>query len=198
MLWVKNFLLTSNLNLSSFSLKPFHLALSLSVKVHLPLVYKLPLRTARSKWGLSGAFFSIDWTSPAPSTSRHRSVPAVWSSLWLFSRPTPTGLHFSCAGGPRLECSTSDGALQVQCRRGQPPPSPYWPLLFWSSPGYSWPSRLQEGQQLLEETFQDMQLWRYIVTYLFYSVSTLAKKLSFSTLENRFLKISKYIILSET
>lgn len=55
LLWVNSFLLTSNLNLLSFSLKPFHLVPSLSDCVNV----KLPLSTGRVPSHLPGAFSGI-------------------------------------------------------------------------------------------------------------------------------------------
>ena len=59
-LWVKNFLLISNLNLPCLSLKPFPLVLSPSTLVysHSPPVYSLPSSTGRPQWGPPGAFSS--------------------------------------------------------------------------------------------------------------------------------------------
>ena len=53
-LWVKNFYLTSNLNLPSFSLKHFSFVLSLLnyVKSQPSPVYTLPSTTGRPQWGL--------------------------------------------------------------------------------------------------------------------------------------------------
>jgi len=69
---------------------------------------------------------------PNSSTFLHRrGAPALWSSLWPSSGPTPTNPHMSCAGDPSPGHSTSDGSLWWQSRGGQPPPSPCWPPLCW-------------------------------------------------------------------
>ena len=59
--------LTSNLNIPSFSLKPFPLVLSLSIQKVFPCVYKLPLNIGRLQWALPTAFSFSGWTSPLPS-----------------------------------------------------------------------------------------------------------------------------------
>ena len=66
-LLVKNFPLTSNLNLPSFKLKPFPLVLLLATlaKSLLPSVYRLPSGTERLQWGHPAAFSSPGWISPA-------------------------------------------------------------------------------------------------------------------------------------
>jgi len=73
-LWVNTFLLICSLNLPSFSLKPFALAISLSHSEKswfLPTVCKLPSSTGRPQWGLPRAFFP-GWKIPAPSACLHR------------------------------------------------------------------------------------------------------------------------------
>jgi len=57
-LTVKNFFLTSNLNLTSFSLKPLPLVLSLLVKSPSPAVLQAPSGTGRPQSGLPGGFSS--------------------------------------------------------------------------------------------------------------------------------------------
>jgi len=76
-------------------------------------------------------------------TSFHTPHPPEPYFLRL-NKPTTAAPHSSCAGGPRPRHCTPDGASRRQSRVRQSPPSLYWPLLFWCSPWYRWPSQLQE------------------------------------------------------
>ena len=103
---VKNFPLTSNLNLPSLSLKPSHLVLSLTAheKNDSPTVYNPLLNTGRLQWCLLTAFSSPDWTSPAPLVCLHMAgAPAL---VW-YSQPSsglsPTAPHLSVLGAPDLD-----------------------------------------------------------------------------------------------
>ena len=162
-LWVPHFFLTSSLNLSSFSLKPFPLVLSLSnhVKCQLPSCLYTPFKywkaTTRSACSLltesprlekthritqSNREASPSYTSLTLSIFLHRRgapSPALSSSLWPSSRPTGT------AGCSKARHSTPDGTLQGQSRGGQFIPNathlvmqPRMSLAFWTARAHCW------------------------------------------------------------
>lgn len=90
--WVKNFLLTLNLNLHSFNLKLLPLVPSLSdcVKRLFSILLMFSWSTGKPQWGLHEGFSSSGWITAAPSTILcKRDVPLLWSSLWLSAEPTP-------------------------------------------------------------------------------------------------------------
>ena len=114
---VNNFHLVSNLNLTSFSLKPFPLVLSLPTheKSWFPPVYELPLNVGRLYWSLHAAFSSPDWISPSLSACLHRKdTPALWSSSWPSSGPRQKLHLFPVLGAPDL-----DAVLQMVPHEGR-------------------------------------------------------------------------------
>ena len=126
----------SNVNLHSFSLKPFLLVLSLStcVKTLLPSCLQSVLKyynaIMRSPHGL--LFSSL---SPASSVCLHRrGAPALRSSSWPSSGPSPKAPHPLCDGCPTPGCSTPEGDSQGRSRGEQSPSSPCWPPLFLIQP----------------------------------------------------------------
>ena len=132
---VKNFFLISNLNLPSFSLRPFPLVLSQQLLLKsIPVFLTTPL-TDRLLSGLPGAFPCPGCTAPALSLSSLGSVP----SLGSFCGPPLDALqqiHIS----PVLRTPDLDAVLQVRShsteQRGRSPPSPCWPCCIGCSPGY--------------------------------------------------------------
>ena len=138
---VKNFHLSSILNLTSSSLNWFPIALSLHslTKVPSPNLLWAPFRFGRLQWILPTAFSSPGWTSAAPSTSLHRrDSPALSSSLCFSSGLNPTDLCLSCVGDSSPGRSIPDGSSRGQSNGAWSPSSPCWPPLFWCSLGYSW------------------------------------------------------------
>ena len=100
-LWVKDFFLTSNLNLPSSSLKLFPLVLSLSdcVKSRSPCSSEAPFKYLRPQWVLLRTFSSPSCTSPTPSNHLHsRGAPVLWSfswpSFWTCSNRSPSFLYW--------------------------------------------------------------------------------------------------------
>ena len=90
----KYLFLMFNLNLPSFSLKPFHLVLS--PQALLKFLW-LPLDTERPLPSPLKPFSSPGQTAPGPSACPHRrGVPSIGSFLWPSSGHTPTGLRLSC------------------------------------------------------------------------------------------------------
>lgn len=89
----KKFFLISNLNLTSFSLKPLPLVLSLH------LSYKIPFSTGRLQWRLSAYMWSSFWPPLdlfqvfLRDTTHHQSLPRHWAihsnSLHTATQPVP-------------------------------------------------------------------------------------------------------------
>jgi len=105
----------------------------------------LPSNTWRPWWGFSEASSSPSWTSKAPLTLLHKTgAPALWSSLWPSSGPAPTAPHPSWAGGPQAWMQSTRWGLKRAEQRGTIPSLFLLPPPCWGSPGYHWPSRLQE------------------------------------------------------
>jgi len=106
--------LTSELNFSRFTLKPFSL-------VHIKSQSSsclLPSSTGRLQWGLPGALSSSGWTKSSflsPSSEERWSSPL--SIFMASSGPVSTAPHFSDAGGPSTEhCTPSGSAALVRWR----------------------------------------------------------------------------------
>ena len=127
---------------------------------------------------LHRAFSSPCWTSTAPSAFPHR-------------RDAPAPHHLS---GPPLELIQQLHILPVLRARGleavlqmgphegrvenNPPPFPCWPPLFWCSPEYCWPSRLQAHTAGLCPAFhpsgpwsplQDCSQWVLLPGYMYFN-----------------------------
>ena len=114
-LWVNNFSPVSNLNLPPFSLKSFPLVLPLSnhVNVGPPPAYKLLSSTEWLQWGLPGASSRLNNPSSINLSSQER-CPALWSSSWLSSGPTPTAPHHVCVRGPGLDAVLQMGTKIIK------------------------------------------------------------------------------------
>ena len=127
-LTVENFFLISNLNIPSFSLKPFSIVLlQQSLLKHLsPSLLQSHFRYWKAT-GFSGAFTFSGWTASAFSVGPHRRVVLSPGS---FLRPS----SWHTLTGPHLSCT------YIRWGVG-PPPSPCWPCFF-CSPGYGWLSGL--------------------------------------------------------
>ena len=94
-------------------------------------VHEIASSTGRLQWVLFGAHSSPGWISPVPSIFLHRrGAPALLSSSWPSSGPTPTALHPSCAGDSRPRCSTPDGALKGHSKGGYSSLTHYGHLSF--------------------------------------------------------------------
>lgn len=134
--------LIPNLNLLSFSLKPFPFVLLLHGLIKIPspalfINWKAPLRS-------SGAFSPPDWTTPSLSACVYRSrAPALWSSLSSSSGLTPKGLcpTVSYCWGLQSWMLHSRWGLMRIAKRGRIPWT-CWSHCFWCSPRYSWLSGL--------------------------------------------------------
>ena len=143
--WVKNPFLVSNLNLLSFSLKPFPFFLITTLPDRVPshLSCRPPLCTGRLQWCLPRAFFSPGWTTSTHTLSlplQERCSPALRSCLWFLLDPFSTSFLFwrpQMWSVPQMEPHEGRG------ERDNPPPPPCWPPLFWCNAGCSWPSGLQ-------------------------------------------------------
>ena len=127
---VKNFFLTSDLNLPSFHLKPLRLVLSLHTQVNSLLVFLLGPFTywtdvIRSLWSL--LLFRLSTFLCRRNT---RSTPTLWAFMWSSSGHALTGQCLSCAGGPGAALSTPDGFLQEQSGGGQSVPLTCWSRCF--------------------------------------------------------------------
>jgi len=104
---VKNFLLTSNLNLSSCSLKQF-----LLVKSWFPSCLLTPFKNWKAAMRSPHSLLVSRLNKPSSfSLSLHsRGASALGSSLWS-SWTSPKAPRISCVEGPRLGHSTPAGAL---------------------------------------------------------------------------------------
>ena len=130
---VKNFFLISNLNLPSFSLRPFPLVLSQQtlLKSLSPSFLYPPLKTERPLSGLPG--WSLLFSRLHSLSSLSRPWKVVFHPWDHFCGPllvTPQQVYVS----PVLRTPHLDAVLTVQ--RGRSPPSPCWPRCFGCCPGY--------------------------------------------------------------
>lgn len=126
-LWVKNFILTSNINLFSFSLKPLPVVLSLSVCVQSESPSCLWVPCKYWKVSPQPSLLCSEWPQLIGEVLQpfdHLRGPPLdpLQQLHLFLVP-----QHKTFLGPRPECSTPDGFFQGQSRGRQPPPSPCWP-----------------------------------------------------------------------
>jgi len=145
-LMVKNFFLISNLNLTSFiySHSPLSYHYTPLWKVPLHPSCRPPSGTGRLLQDHPRAFSSPGWTAPTLSACPNgRGTPALWSSSWPSSGPTPTYPCPSYTGGSRAGRSTPGGVSWGWSKGAESPPSTCWPLFSWCSPGYRWLSGLQ-------------------------------------------------------
>ena len=126
-LWV-NFFIMSNVNISSFSLKPFPSLSYHYLSVSLPLACKFLSsigRSARSPQSLLQAK-----QSQLSQTFIIGKVLQLSLSLWPYSGPDLTALRLSYTGAPKPRYSIPAWALQELSRGRQSPPSPCWLPLF--------------------------------------------------------------------
>ena len=127
-LWVKNFLLISNLNLPSFSLKLLLLVLSLHDPVKSPLqLYCSPhLNTGRLQSGLPGDFSRLNDFSFHSLFIIERTIQPSEHPRALLWTCSNSSMFFLCWRDPGAECRTLVVFSQGWSRRGEPPPSNFW------------------------------------------------------------------------
>ena len=130
-LTIKNFFLTSNLNLSSFSLKPLCLVLLIHalVKSPSPAFLQAPFRywkaALRCPWSL--LFYRLNTHNSLSLSSLRRGVPGLWSFSWPSFGPTPTGPCLSCAEEPGAGHRTPSGVSPGRSRGAESSPLTCWP-----------------------------------------------------------------------
>ena len=130
---VKDFLFMCKLNLLSFSLKTFLLALPSQILLKISSLPSCssPLDTERLLSSHLGAFSSSDWTVPAHTACPHkRGVPCLGSFVRHSSGHSPTGLCLSCPENSTSGCSTPGENTPTHSRGAGSPPSTCWPLFF--------------------------------------------------------------------
>ena len=136
---VKIFFFIPSLNLLSMTSKPFSLILSLHVLLKIPpqlsrvplhvleVHYKVPPDTPR--------FSSPGCRAPALSACSHRGdAPALSSSLWCSSEPTPTDPCPSYMVGLKTACSTPGGVSWGQSRGEESLPLNGLSCFSWGNP----------------------------------------------------------------
>jgi len=142
--YCKIFLLTRNLNLPSFNLKPFLLVLSEKtlLKSLSPSFLQPPFRywkaALRSPQSLLFSMLHSPRSQPVLVGEFHPWDHFCGHPLYALQQ-----LHVS----PVLSTPHLDAVLQLRShsteQRSRSPPSPYWPHHYGCSPGYSWLSELQ-------------------------------------------------------
>ena len=127
---IKNLFLISNLNLPSFSWKPFPLVLSQPTLLQSlsPSFLQPPLDTERPLSGLTETFSSL--CTEQPQLSQPVLLGEVFHTLQHFCDPPLEGPCLSCTEDSTSGCSTPGEASAAQSRGAGAPPSPCWSHIF--------------------------------------------------------------------